>query len=432
MMRATELAGAGRRRALLLVSMLAMAVLAVPGGASAYTAASGYSASDYAFDFASAPCCGFGPVGVAFDSSDNLYVGDAADGHIYRFQPGGGKAGPATRLSTSPIGGGPKGLAFSGGKLYLARGKADDVVEIDQGSGAVKRTVADGIDCATGLATDPASGDLFVSQGTCTNNVLRISDFTSGKGTVKRYSSTPCCADGLAFAPDGTLYVASADSVIQIDGTAASSPGFARSVAHVPHADGVAVGVPKAGEDPFIVVNRTDGNVTRVDFSKSPPQQSPVLSGGLRGDFVAVDSHGCLFATQTSSVLRIAPPNNHCDLAPSTPVAGGAAPAAGIVIDTVGGVANAGKKARKCVVSGRLVVRVRQRGRVRLKLVRVYVKGRYRKTVRHRRVSAPIVIRRVPLGKFKVKLVARTTRGRKLTATKTYRVCRKGAIARHR
>jgi hypothetical protein len=169
------------------------------------------------------------------------------------------------------------------------------------------------------------------------------------------------------------------------------------------------------------VVNRTDGVVTRLDLSKSPPVQSTIFSGGSRGDFVAVDSRGCLYITQTSSVVRIVPPGRHCDLTPSTPGAGtGPGNRPGIVVDTLGTT-----RVKKCVLKRVLVIRVRQRGRVRLKYIRVYVKGRFRKTVRNRKVSAPIVIRHVPRGKFGVKLVARTTKGRKLTKRHTYRNCPK-------
>lgn len=398
-----------------------VAALVFAGGASAYTTASGFSAIDYATGFPVAPCCGWGPIGVAFDSSDNLYVSDAVDGHIYRFQPGGGAAGAATRLTTDPLSGGLKGLAFGGdGRLYLARGKAGDIVEVDPSTGAVKRTVASDIPCATGLAVDPKSGDLFVSQDDCSSGVLRVSGFSDGPGTVKPYASTPCCADGLTFAPDGTLYAADGGHVLEIGGTTSSTPGATRSIARVPHADGVAIGVPAAGKDPFIVVNRTDGKVTRVDFSQFPPSQTTIVSGGTRGDFVAVDSRGCLFATQTSTVVRITPPGPGCDLAPSTP---GVVPPPGIVIETVAGAAGETIKGGKCRVMKRLVVRVRQRGRVRVRVVRVYVKGKHRKTLRHRRVSAPIVIRHLPRGRFTVKLVARTKHGRKLAAKKRFRNC---------
>jgi hypothetical protein len=418
----------GGLRAVVAALAVAAAGLALTAGASAYTTTPGYAASDYATSFPFDSTNGWGPVGVAFDGSDNLYVSDFTTGNLYRFQPGGGVAGSATLLNYPPLAGGIKGLAFTrSGHLYLARSGARDVVEIDPGTGGVVREVAGGMSCPTGLATDPVSGDLFVSQW-CTNKIMRISNFSSGPGKASTYATPPCCSDGLAFAPDGTLYSASNGRVIQIDGTGTGTPGVTRSVAVVPKADGIAVGLPPAGQPPYVLVNSTDGTVTRVEFSKSPPEQSTVLSGGSRGDFVAVNSRGCLFVTQTSSIVKIVPSGTPCDLAPTTPGAGtGSGPALhpGITIDHLG----AGRL--KCVVARRLAVRVRQHGRVRLRTIRVYVNGKYRRTVRHRKVTAVIVIRHVPRGTFTVKLVARTTKGRKLVAKKRFKNCAKKATGGH-
>jgi hypothetical protein len=401
-----------------------VAALALVPAAHAYTTADGYSAQDYATGF---PADELGPIGVSFDSSDNLYVSSFADRHVYRFQPGGGVAGPATRLTSTAVPGLVAGLAFTrDGHLYAARKNAGDVVELDQATGQIKRTVASGVDCATGLASDPVSNDLFVSQGTCTPHILRISDFADDRGQVSRYATSPCCVDGVAFAPDGTLYAASGDSVLRIEGTSSALPGAASTAALVPNSDGVAVAAAGSGDEPFVFVNRTDGLLTRVDFSSTPPAQSDVLTGGTRGDFVAVDSRGCLYITQRDSIVRVIPRERRCELSPTTPGAGSeAAPPPGITIDTVSGQA----RNRKCLVRNRLAIRLRQRGRIRLKRVAVYVKGRYRKTVRNRRVTAPIVIRRVPRGKFTVKLVARTTKGRKLTAKKRFRNCQRRRVA---
>src|ERR1700712_2724646 len=101
------------RRAVGIVAMLMLAAVALPGAASSFTAAPGYSAQNYATGFPVANCCRRGPVGLAFDASDNLYVADPADGHIYRFQPGGGGAGSGTRLTSSPVSGSIAGLAFA-------------------------------------------------------------------------------------------------------------------------------------------------------------------------------------------------------------------------------------------------------------------------------------------------------------------------------
>jgi hypothetical protein len=408
------------RRCALPIALVTTALL-LPASAGAYTAAPGYSASDYATGFPFDSKNHWGPIGVAFDHSDNLYVGDYTDRNVYRFQPGGGVAGPTTLLNYPPIPGGIKGMAFTrSGHLFLARYAARDVVELSQSDGAVLRRVAGGLQCPSGLAADPISDDLFLS-GTCTDKIVRISGFATGPGKVSTFATPPCCTDGIAFGPDGTLYAAASGQVMKIDGTNSSTPGLTRSLAAVPGADGIAVGRLGPNQSPFFAVNRTNGEVTRLDFSTTPPSQSPILTGGSRGDFVAVSSRGCLVITQTNSVVKIVPEGSRCDLEPSTPGAGAGSPPPGITVDTL-----ASRKHRnlKCVRARRLVVRVRQHGRVRLKVVRVYVKGKHRKTLRRRRVTAPIFIKHVPRGKFTVKLVARTTKGKKLVAKRKYRNCK--------
>src|SRR5262249_4169633 len=86
------------------------------------TAASGYAVTSFATGFVNSGTNGIGPIGLAFDASGNLFVGDYFTGFLYRFPPQGGSASPATQLNTTPIGGRPAGLAFAkDGRLYLAR-----------------------------------------------------------------------------------------------------------------------------------------------------------------------------------------------------------------------------------------------------------------------------------------------------------------------
>jgi hypothetical protein len=61
----------------------------------------------------------------------------------------------------------------------------------------------------------------------------------------------------------------------------------------------------------------------------------------------------------------------------------------------------------------------------------VYVNGKYRRTVRKRKVTGVIFIRGLPRGKFTVKLVARTTKGRKLVAKRHFKNCAKKKTTRH-
>jgi hypothetical protein len=71
----------------------------------------------------------------------------------------------------------------------------------------------------------------------------------------------------------------------------------------------------------------------------------------------------------------------------------------------------------------RLVFRIRQRGRVRLRSAIIYVGARRVKTVRGRALTGRIVLTRVPRGSFTLKVVARTTKGKKLTTRHRYRNC---------
>ena len=120
-----------RHGAVRAVLIAGVALLGLPGAAGAYTTAAGYVASDYATGFPENTANDWGPIGIAFDQSDNLYVADAADGNIYRFQPGGGTASDATRVTSSPIPGNITGLVVSSdGDIFVARYAAGDVVQV--------------------------------------------------------------------------------------------------------------------------------------------------------------------------------------------------------------------------------------------------------------------------------------------------------------
>jgi hypothetical protein len=285
-------------------------------------AAPGYAVTDFATGFATIPVGGFviGPLGLAFDSSGNLFVGDPVNSLIYKFGPAGGVASAATQLNATPVVGGILGLTFGkDGSLFVARQGAGDVVQVDVTTGAVLRTVASGIPLATGLATDPLSGDLFVSAlGTSGAAILRIANFANGPGTVSVYVSTGY-ADGLAFGRDGTLYAATGGSVTKISGTNSANPGSMTVVAsNVPYVDGLAISsVPNA---PFLYGNRNDGIITKIDLTTAPATLTDIYSGGGRGDFVAVGFDGCLYATQSDRILKVTNADGSCLPAPLGPL----------------------------------------------------------------------------------------------------------------
>ncbi len=301
-----------------LLTML-FGMIGVQPALAAGTPAAGFAASDFATGFATTnPTNGVGPIGVAFDASDHLYVMDDPSGLLYKFGPGGGAASAATQVNTTPIGGVPTGIAFDkSGNLYAALQAANQVVQVDPTTGAVLRAVAS-VPCVTGLATDPLSGDLFATTVGCSSvSVARISNFQSGPGTVTTYA-TIGGADGITFGPDGTLYAAvSNNSVWKVARTNTSQPAAATALASVPTADGTAVAASNdPTKPPFIFVNQNNGSITKVDLTQSPPALSPVVSGGTRGDFVTVGPDGCLYATQSATVEKVTNADGSCSLAP--------------------------------------------------------------------------------------------------------------------
>jgi hypothetical protein len=290
-----------------------------PAAALGYSAAPGYAAHDYATAFPS-QSDGRGPIGLAFDQVDRLFVIDVANSQLYSFLPGGGQASSATQVSHAPIPGLPAGAAVSfDGRLYATRYGAGDVVELDPSTGTVLRRVASGLQCATAIAADPISGDLFVSQNLCGSTIFRISNFAVGPGTVTPYASVQA-VDGIGFGNDGTLYAESAGEIVAISGLTSPHPGTETRLAFVPHADGMAFGLPPGpGGAPYLIVNRLDGVVSRVDLTRSPGVTSDVFTGGSRGDFAAVDSHGCLNVTQSDRTVQITAADGSCNLVPTTP-----------------------------------------------------------------------------------------------------------------
>jgi hypothetical protein len=208
------------------------------------------------------------------------------------------------------------GLAFDKtGRLYLAS-QGGRVYEISKTDGGIIRTVAL-VGCATGIATDPISGDLFVSNP-CGGATVRVT--TAGVIVDSSYGPS---VDGITFGPDGTLWGAGCcgnGNIYKIAGTNAPVPGSFTVVANVTVGDGISVAAASGGSGPpFIFVNRNDGIITKVDLSGPSPVYSNIVTGGSRGDFSTVGFDGCLYASQTDRVLKITNADGSCSLAPVTP-----------------------------------------------------------------------------------------------------------------
>lgn len=277
-------------------------------------------------------------MGLAFDSRGTLFAVDNTDGNLYKFSSAGGSASASSLVSISPIPGYLVGLAFDkAGELFVAREEVEgpgDVVQIDPTTGAVIRTVASGIK-PLGLATDPVSGDLFVAA--VGEPLKRISNPSSASPTVSDYGEPRSTPDGIVFGPDGTIYVADEGNIISVTGTASPTPGVDTTVGYVSEADGIAVAeTTNPNEQPFLAVNSNDGSITKVDLATTPVTYTPMVTGGTRGDLVAVGPDSCLYATQLESIEKVTAGNGTCPFYPSSPFhcsdkIGATSPATGVV-----------------------------------------------------------------------------------------------------
>jgi hypothetical protein len=262
-----------------------------------------------------------GPMGIVSEAANNLYIGDAPNGLVYKFGPGGGVAGRESLLSPAPIGYWPLGLAFGkDGELYAVIDGEDEIVQLNPSTGEVVRVVAN-VEMPLGIATDPVSGDLFVTSDGFAAGVWRIGNPSSATPTVSLYASGMEGPDGISAGPDGTLYVEDNGTIYSVAGTASASPGTENVLGYVSGADGVGVGAnpfdPAAPS--YIVVNSNYGELVQVPLDAGEATASPMFTGGTRGDFVTVAPDGCLYATQRNSVLRVSGSGGACPFAPITP-----------------------------------------------------------------------------------------------------------------
>ncbi len=164
-----------------------------------------YTAGGARSTFASTP----DPLGLAFDSTGNLFVG--INSAIYEYTPGGVQSTFASGLS------GPRSLAFdSAGDLFEADLNTGNIYEFTPGG--VRSTFVSGLGGPEGLAFDSA-GNLFVGANNST-----IYEYTPG-GVQSTFASGLSDPQALAFDSAGNLFETDygSDSIIKI------TPGGVRS-----------------------------------------------------------------------------------------------------------------------------------------------------------------------------------------------------------
>jgi hypothetical protein len=338
-------ANLGRRRTRFAGLVLAFTILLTLGGgghAGATSPAAGVRVQSFVSGLPDVPppslFAGVGPVGLTFNRANHLLVSDAANLGFYSF----GRTG-STAPSPITTGNVQTGLAFGKhGQLFAALYQAGNIDQIDPGSGAFIRQLnppGATYPCVIGLATDPISGDLFFGQtnsgAVCPGNpvLTRVEHPSSAHPTFVAYSAMPgIYYEGLAFAPDGTLYAVQQNSnggcAVRISGTRSPAPpaiatlacfpNFGEfigieTIALLPENRGEAAAGPTSSRPPpLLFVAGPSGTITMIDQSTALPTLTPIVTLSTRIDGMVGGPDCRLYATQSTGVDRITNPTGAC------------------------------------------------------------------------------------------------------------------------
>lgn len=272
-----------------------------------------------------------------FDPSGNVYVPDDIDGHIYRFGPGGGTAGAGTALPNTTFA--PNGqldaIAFGkNGELWATTNNTGgdntqpEVLQLDPQTGATERVVATR---ASGLApcpqynvaVDPLSGDVFTGDdcgGSLSSGAItRVHDPGGPSPTVSTYTTEPSSVVGIAFAPDGTMYVVQcggSPTCTEIDSVSGTNGPATPASTRITNLPNFTVGLAVASTDSqghATALEAADdlGNVYRITLTQNPAVVTTIASGGggSRGTVelqpVGVGPDGCLYVARADTVYKV-------------------------------------------------------------------------------------------------------------------------------
>ena len=179
--------------------------------------------------------------------------------------------------------------------------------------------------------------------------------------------------------------------------------------------------VPPGPGDPGGTEHKVD--VCHVTGSQSNPvvminiAQSAVATHLDHGDYLADAVKGCTITTTDPD-----DPGTPGKPDEKTP---GPQAASVVVTSVPSQSASAPSQAASRTCTSRRIFRIRIRSKRRDPVVRatVSVNGKRVKSVRGKRVTAPVVLRGLPKGQFTVKITATTRKGHKITGTRRYKTC---------
>lgn len=275
-------------------------------------------------------------------------------------------------------------------------------------AGSVPRTVVDPTSPAfasTAITTANFSAILVASDSTCGGCDLNSSSSTADsdainarKADIEKFFN----AGGGIFAAAGASHA---------DGDAGNGADVYYNFVPIP-VGGVAVAPP----------------FTLTDVGKALGFEDSTNGIGTNDDINCCPTHNSFNLPASGSALRVAERDSK-DLA-ETLVADGTISGGTIVKPGAGKPPKAGDviklpSSRRCVSRRRFRIRIRRPGGIKIEQAIVFVNGKRVRVVRGKRLRAPVDLRGLPKGQFRVAITVITSTGRVLRGSRKYRTCTK-------
>jgi hypothetical protein len=87
----------------------------------------------------------------------------------------------------------------------------------------------------------------------------------------------------------------------------------------VPNIDGTGIEPGPNGTTAAVWGNNTDGSLSRIDLTVTPPKAASVGNHGAYGDMAVVGPDGSFYASSGGSVVKVTNPDGTCGLVSSAP-----------------------------------------------------------------------------------------------------------------
>ena len=304
------------------------------------TAAAGYALSPFANGFFTQNLF-FGNVNwgcsgasnPSFNTTNSVYVANFATGDLFKFGIEGGAVSTGNKLSNL---GRTLGQPTFGkdGRLYATHGATTgdsttgDIVEIGSETGVQLRVVAANLTCPSSLAVDPLSGDLFfdnacVGGGLNNPSLFRVRNPGSATPTVEVYATLPTTNGNgaISFAPDGAIYVVinyfgnSSAPIVRVSGTNQPAPPTITTPIGITSNYWVTVGEANPDGSAKSLIVLSPSGLALVDLASHA--STPLTNGGIGSGVIGPD--GCLYATATDTIFKLAPSSGGCGFAATNP-----------------------------------------------------------------------------------------------------------------